>query len=478
MIKFNSNNIIVGYIKELLHSFNLPSGYRPLSEAAQKLVDKNENYLVDELNNYLMTSPDNFIEGLYYLSNKQIYKCSNGKLKSLDYRFGQKVLNYTKNYNKSGMTYSSDLHEYLGDYLRFIRDYHDIDLMRMYNCFSNRVLNNFNFYQDINAKPVFKTLLTSDNETLVDSDSNILVAPESSVIYEYSLTTSTTSDDNYVIYSIPVKLGQEYTIAIECPTSYEIMCTIADKKIYYIDNSDALKELQNTTYQQITNSSYSKPFLYDKLKNYVLTEFTANYINNIKLLIKLPVSNKSSITVLEGNYTYFNNKIFTDKTNILVNTPQTIINYEGIEQDTSLNLAWKCQLLELNSTVSYPFADKLFEYLLDNVINSVDKISNNVELVQNKLFDSNLINSLNKGIWDNKYMLLLYEASKSSPQLHSSYDILGYVDKDIEYNLIDNSNDIKIIKNQTLEDNSKSGDTLNVVQADDVVQVGDVLIIH
>lgn len=88
MIKFNDSSIIVGYIKELLYSFNLPQ--IPVAE--------------------LKTT----------------------------YTFNDYIPNITTNLKLENNIYDTYTHEYLGNYLRFIRDYKKIDLMSLYNCFSNK----------------------------------------------------------------------------------------------------------------------------------------------------------------------------------------------------------------------------------------------------------------------------------------------------------------------------------------------------
>ncbi len=56
---------------------------------------------------------------------------------------GQDYNNLTDNYMSNVNYYSSDVHERLGEYLRFYRDYYNINLMSLYNCFSNRYIDKF-----------------------------------------------------------------------------------------------------------------------------------------------------------------------------------------------------------------------------------------------------------------------------------------------------------------------------------------------
>ena len=129
MITFNSENIVVGYIKELLLTKNIPQAK-------------------------ILKIGMNCIPGINYIYNDKLYYCTsniqsfNGTINPnalkyvRDYREKEFIQNITKSYNLNSNTYHSYTHKFLGDYLRFLRDYKNVDLMSLYNCFSNEMPNN------------------------------------------------------------------------------------------------------------------------------------------------------------------------------------------------------------------------------------------------------------------------------------------------------------------------------------------------
>ena len=101
---FEDNNIVIGHIKELLHSFNLPM---------------------------IPVYTDNTVlyEGRTYIKDNKIVKWTGSEFKFLDeYIYNYPTINLTKRLEMNSAIYDNYTHEYLGDYLRFIRDYHNVDL--------------------------------------------------------------------------------------------------------------------------------------------------------------------------------------------------------------------------------------------------------------------------------------------------------------------------------------------------------------
>ena len=333
------------------------------------------------------------------------------------YTYGQKILNYTKNLKINSNVYDSYTHEYLGDYLRFQRDYYDLNLMSLYNCFSNRACDKLNL----------KWYLNNNTEVVFNTD-----------------------DTNYKIYMLPVKLFQTYTIAIDSSQPIELCCGIYGD---YQDTREKFNSIPQYTYKKISHSVFSQPFIFDLLDytndgkvNTLIESLTENdkieLAQNecdLKLFIKVPVNNTSTIVVLEGNYIGWNDRSETwiernNKKYFEVKSNKSVLNLDFINNDTKLNLISPLQLLQFNTNEQHPFADRLIEYLIGNVIsNTEEEIYDNVRRAQKALYDNKNYMIRVPGAWDYEMNKLFYEYMTSrNLDFETDHDLLGYVDKDVE----------------------------------------------
>ena len=399
MLKFNENHIFGNYIKQLLKEFNLPHY-------------NNGNWANDVPN----------------------------------YCYNQKIKNITRNLKIDSNIYDSHTHEYLGEYLRFYRDYNKINLMPLYNCFSNNLCSSLSL--------------------------EIKLSKNKSVNISTNITT-------HKIYMSPIKLDREYTVAIDSDLPIEMWCGIYDKyqinelKDNYSSQSSDTKtiDLPSLTYKVYNNLQFNNPILFDdmlidtlvndarfniatqnmsdldtKERKKITKEILNRYEDNLKLFIRIPIDNESSITILEGNYVNFNNYIY-DNVDLYAENKNTniykryqnmsIINIEAIDKYPSdFMYITNLQLLRGNTHTSYPFADRLIEYLVGNVITSQEEISDNILRIQAVMEKNNIkFKPYEKGIWQNRFRPYLYNKMYSSTKLNSfadNHDILGYVDKETE----------------------------------------------
>lgn len=521
MLKFGNNNIFTGYIKQLLHSFNLPKS-RVYTKKQKQYFKANGTEL-----NVLTTvkkfpGASNISTGFSYPTDMRYYsyikdgyfqhyieeiKGENNDIithrwesTSEHYHPNRKVLNLTKNLVISNNLYDYYTHEYLGDFLRFIRDYYDLNLMPLYNCFSNRICNNI--YFNINKT---YTITTTVNGIPTELNSSIKATFDS-------------TDSNYKIYMLPVKLFNSYTIAIDCEYPIELFCGFYGA---YMDTRNFNTELAKATFRRISGSKFNKPFIYDGLSSESIKKFSAEGLDpmnlaqeeeDLKLFIKLPSNLASSITILEGDYTNYNNtflegnKVLQNHTvtnyftgdiynNIYVdsndrqvvknaneawtyvddNTAVPSANISGITEKTVLTMSYPkledrefepittLQLLQLNTGESYPFSDKLIEYLIDNVITHLDTIPDNIKRVQAVLtrpykpgsnpYDPGVDNTAyqpeHEGIWDKKIRHIIYDYmnNTNNNKINSELrrEAFGYVDKAAEQ-LVQNKDNISIAK--------------------------------
>lgn len=327
MKKFNTSDLFTGYLKQLLHNFNLPK-IKVYTNKHRQYASKNPNG--DEspeiLGSKVATKTDltgnsqsqNTINVRYfpYIKDGEIQEYIDntwvniGKFgNTRNYVYGEKILNYTKNLKINSNVYDSYTHEYLGDYLRFHRDYLGLDLMPLYNCFSNRSCDKL------------KLKWSLDSDTSVSFD---------------------TLDANFKIYMVPVKMFSTYTIAIDSEYPIEMCCGIYGD---YQDKRAKFGRIPNVTYKRVSSSIFSQPFIYDLLaytndnKDNTLMEMLtddekielAQNEMDLKLFIKVPVENNSSIVILEGNYLDWNSSMYAkespkyyDIENYLTELPENI----------------------------------------------------------------------------------------------------------------------------------------------------------
>ena len=303
MRKFNTSDLFTGYIKQLLHNFNLPK-IKVYTEQHRQYALKNEDKESPEILGTVKASSDNTMKNVRYfpyIKDGEIQEYINNEWKNVgdrgkikvfrNYVYGEKILNYTKNLKINSNVYDSYTHEYLGDYLRFHRDFLNLDLMPLYNCFSNRSCD----------KLKLKWSLPGETNIIFD-----------------------TTDTNFKIYMVPVKLFKKYTIAIDSEYPIEMCCGIYGD---YQDTREKFRNIPRLTYKRVSNSVFSQPFLYELLAytddnetNTLVEQLTKNNNNDLielaqnecdlKLFIKVPVENNSTIVVLEGDYLNWNDSYY------------------------------------------------------------------------------------------------------------------------------------------------------------------------
>lgn len=384
MYKFNNNNITTGYIKELLHSFNLPQCH--VLTPGITVFPNNDYVYKNKIYKFVGTLPTVLSLDL------DILPITMREVKN--YFYGQSILNITKTLNISSILYDTYTHEYLGDYLRFHRDYVGINLMSMYNCFSNNM--------------------------------SILLHIETDL---FSFDSSLGDTKTYVI---PVKFFQDYTIGIDCDTTVEMFCGFYDNEVITFETEEMHNEFYNVTYLKKTGVRFKKPFVFSKLTELSSISET-KYLKekNLVLFLKVPFSCESSITILEGDYMSSCEHYFINGVEKLSNVP-VLYKHEQVDR-TDYTYITRLQLFQMNSNVSIPFADRLVEYLFKNVVDSSDDIGENIRRVQDILIENGSLLTINKyGEWSEDIRKALSANEISLELIHKTFDSIGYYDRDIE----------------------------------------------
>lgn len=383
MIKLNDSNIYIGQIKQLLHNFNL---LKPI------IINNSNLNLIKPIPNTYFIKGDN----IYYWDDKS-------KEIFIDkYIYNKSYLNLTSNLKINNLLYDIKTHRYLGKYLRFLRDYHNIDLMCMYNCCDYELMSN-----------------------------NIHIAIKDENIYFDN------ADTKYDILSIPITLSNVYTITSHSYVSLEL-CLCLDNNYQEVKNN--VSGLATQSYSRIKSIT---PFTYKPFANLDddILQLISKYRSDLKLLIKIPKNLKTSVVVLEGDYV--NNK--SNNNEYFVYKPRSCDSGDLLNYMLDTGYYIDAQLLSHENTSSkYLLADRLIQYLSSNAIS---KISIDYEIKRLQL----CLDALRKNNKYNQYLCTRDNLSKDryygywsqsdtydmrslmfNLNLNNAYDMLGYMDSDFE----------------------------------------------
>ena len=403
MLTFNSRNIISGYIKQLLSSFYLPSCK----------IFQNENELKKYFNIQTTSTLPPYNEDLIviiknYKPNEDWFVKVKQDLTTtpyMKYRYGHFYMNLTKKMKLENDLYDSYTHRYLGEYLRFIRDYFNINLMSLYNCFDG-------------------TIEIKDNK-------KYFVIP-----IKYSKTYSVFSSRNSLTYSISINFSEnDFSINTWDKASKNTSSSCILIPASYPSSEELTREDNSLAENKFTNVFKEK---------------------NLRLIIETDANDELPIVVLEGDYSNYKSYY----SNVQVNYEKDKNGKYRYENDwidaanepySGYSTIFRNNINKSNfqlinqlklSNENYPIADRLIEYLFGNVITNLDPISKNIIDAKKKLAyrylrdkHGNLtvnLNSINGKFTIMDRFKMLDAVSMNEKYDTDKQDLLGYVDKDVE----------------------------------------------
>lgn len=373
---------------------------------------------------------DLVFEGYFYIYQTKIIKCTKtGYLDPISTSIqesvlGETTLNYrtraqyevldhyfpsTENQNIEfkefirASYYSTELHKRVGDYLRLLKGYYHIDLMGMYNCFS------YELFKQISIQEKIEQVYNEEKEKFENVQ---------------TLSLSLNEDKSKKVLAIPVNFNNIYTIAI---TSYlPVYCALVVK---FGNKIVSLNSLSNQVFQPKSLGSlrFETPITISTQ----LTEEQGDiykYNNQLYLILQIEKTNKSSVVVLEGDYSS--------------SYAMNIVNSEGSKFNT-VPLLYKPKLLQFNTGVQYAYSNSIIPYLIKNVIDNNDATPENISYAKKLLAMKDDIN-----YWTNnikylaylKYLFNTYQFEQDQDGYliqpdkinYKNNDITGYIDSTIE----------------------------------------------
>lgn len=350
-----------------------------------------------------------------------------------------------RNFHSDVSWYDSETHKQLGNYLRYLRDYHKLDLMPFYNCYSGMELTDM-YLRDHNLD----VITVSENLTVKDD-----LTVGSTVSYKLINSYSSGSVETHRVVSVPIKYDTKYTIALSCPSEVLFRAVVYNNGNVAVDKSyDATRDGMKDYYSDYLNYTFSRCFTcsFDQPLTYSVPLVDASEVfhedtalndkvrkelydrqDDLYLLIQVPKNIQTSFVVIEGEvskpFTVVNNQYCIDEGR-RVKTFLPVYEHKGE----------LLSLLRYNNTTSCAFSDRLIEYLLLNVISETETLPMNIRRIQEslcKIYPDYTDRFYSKkslfGVWDDSIPQLIKETCKKYPNhLPNTFDQDGRINKDIE----------------------------------------------
>lgn len=385
---FNKSNNEINFIKDKLRSeyiptvrlFNSNYNIQPESSNTGSRLGVTEN-LISNQNNY------NYFNGETIILNNTIQRCGkddSGIVKNYfvdRYEFGKFYPNLTTNYISNKDFYDTELHEYLGRYLRAYRDFYRIDVMNFYNCFSNRFISSYSLPVGVFNPPYMlrptdssqQPILAGFNESGMFRDNEKLQLSISVGKY----------DSNYKVIAFPILFDTEYRVKFYTDyvgkVEYQAVWFNGEYPLGAVEvregeNSSETMNFEPITHTESVNSVFTlkigsknaveysdgKPVLGNQLQNALSKQKLLYLFLKFSSQIDCPI-----VVLEEPKFTYAIN-------NELENLP--ITEHEQVA-----------------------YSDVLLEYLTGAVISPADTVHKNVHRIQRKIIQKNFLNKYGVG---------------------------------------------------------------------------------
>ena len=397
--KYYVDNLISRFIKCLLWDTYIPTVdiWKPGKSIIKGFTYvTNDGYIVKAKQDW---KPVNGLEGPKSALNDKFFKVISNYIEGAFYR------GITSNFESNSALYDSDTHYMLGQYLRSIRDLHNLDLMPYYNCFSG----------------------IASNKIRILNDS--------------SVTLENTNNDGLVSYIVPIKMNKDYSIYYESDVPYKIL------PVYYDGISVTL--INSVKYTKVSRSSLRDPYIFNFSASGdedIFQSTTSRLLEDyLVLLVQVPKNKYSNLVVLEGNYKDVKINLNNTPGNPSINklSPMKLLEPDSKELEEGMNNLLKpLSSLTLNiGDTNYAFSDRLIEYLLYSPIINKDRVRYNIERIQRYLSSNKAKEEFRtkyelpyiKDVWDNNLRYYIYNLVTQSIDTPLYKDINGFVDKDTEF---------------------------------------------